>query len=124
MPRIRTLLIPAAAIAAVAAIAGAGATGRPEAGPAPGQAIPVLLSEARGVAVYTVERDGGFRVVATITAGEEAMPVRATAMLRPGQSMTLSVPGSAGTTPAEVTFQRRGERLVVSEPPREAAALR
>lgn len=124
MLHIRTLLIPIGAIGVIAAIAGASATGRPEPGPAPGQAMPVLLGEARGIATYTVEVDGGFRVVATVAAGEDALPVRAMATLRPGQSMTLSVPGAAGTAPAEVTFQRRGERLVVSEQTHQAATLR
>jgi streptogramin lyase len=120
MPRARTLLLPAAALAAALAAQAASLHGDAM---APGQAHVAVLGEARAVSYYTVDGDGAFRVVATV-AGMDATPVRATMTLQPGQAATISVPGPAGAAPHEVTFRRTGHYLSVEAPRQQEAALR
>jgi hypothetical protein len=119
----RNALLSMAALGA-ALMAGPVAAGSPMTGLAPGQAHPITLGEARGIAYYTVEADGAYRVVTTITAGEDAHPVRSIATLRPGQATTVSVPGPDGAAASDVTFQRSGDRLTVSLPVLQEASLR
>ncbi len=72
-----------------------------------------------------VDPDGAFRVVTTVTADDEGatVPIRAVAMLRPGQATILSTPGPLDTAPAEVVFERRGDRLVVDVRRRQTASV-
>jgi hypothetical protein len=122
MARNSKLLLAAAALSGAVLLA---QEGHAEAiTPTPGQAIPVALGNVRGVAYFSVQPDGGFRVVTTINVGDEAMSVRAIVTLQPGQATSISVPGLPGMPPAEVSFQRRGEQLVVGELRQQAAALR
>jgi streptogramin lyase len=122
MARTRFLLIPVAALGA--ALLASHAQGLPGDGLPPGQAQLATLGEARAVTYYTIDRGGAFRVVTTIAAGEDALPVRATVTLQPGQSASISVPGPSGAAPHEVTFRRSGDRLLVEAPRQEDAALR
>jgi hypothetical protein len=122
MPRLRTLLIPAAILGA--ALVAAQAANQPGGAVAPGQAHLASLGDARAVAYYTVEQGGGFRVVVTVATAEDAPPVRATMTLQPGQTTSVSVPGEPGTAPYEITFSRSGDRLTVMPPRQQEAALR
>jgi hypothetical protein len=122
MTRIRTLLIPVAALGA--ALAAAQASSLPGDAISPGQAHVAALGEARAVTYYTVDQGGAFRVVTTVAASEEIMPVRATVTLQPGQAASISVPGAYGSAPYEVTFRRSGDRLSVEAPRQQDAALR
>ncbi|ACA17027.1 conserved hypothetical protein [Methylobacterium sp. 4-46] len=79
----------------------------------PGHAHNLDLGPYRGVAYYTVERDG-YRVVATLASAER--PVRLVATLAPDQRVSLSVPGQRDEAPAEIAFARRGDRVEVMAP--------
>ena len=68
-----------------------------------------------GTAYYTVEKDG-YRVVATLSAGEGAQPFRVEATLAPGQNITVSTPREAGVAPDVVEFSRENDELVVRQP--------
>jgi hypothetical protein len=83
----------------------------------PMQAQTIDLGEVSGVVYYTVERDG-FHVVTTLVQGEAGTPVRAVAVLAPGQSVVLSTPREAGVAPIEVEISRQADTLLV----RKAAA--
>lgn len=73
----------------------------------------IELGATTGVAYYTVD-EGGYRVVATLAAGEAATPVRFIATLSPGQSVVLSVPQAANETAREVEIKRTGDVIEVS----------
>ncbi len=122
MPRLRTLLLPVAALGA--AFVTAQAANQPGDVLAPGQAHVASLGDVRAVAYYTVDQGGAFRVVVTIATSEDAPPVRATTTLQPGQMTSISVPGAAGTMPYEITFRRSDDRLAVIAPRQHEAALR
>ena len=109
----RTIL--AAAAVALASIGPARAEG-----PEPGQAQSIDLGAVSGIAYYTVERGGGFRVVATLAHRDEdaAAPVRFETVLAPGQSVVLSSPRGAGTPPDAVEISREADAVLV----RKAAA--
>ena len=79
---------------------------------APVQGRAVALGQVSGVVYYTVEPDG-YRVVATLQAGETHSVVRLMATLTPGQSVVLSTPGAAGEPAIEVRFARHGDELSV-----------
>lgn len=98
-------------IAAAVVVVVAGAATADELHPI--QATSVTLGAMNGVAYYTAET-GGDRIVATLSdSGSQAFRVEAT--LRPGQSLVLSVPRGAGEPPIEVVFDRRGDRVFVSD---------
>jgi hypothetical protein len=81
------------------------------------QALQFILGDRVGIAYFTSEA-GGFRLVATIAAAEgtEATPIRFVTTLAQDQMATMSVPRKAGEKSIEVTFLRRGERLIVKTP--------
>ena len=79
------------------------------------EAASVTLGHVDADVYYTSAPDG-FRVVATLAAGEQSVPVRFVAILLPGQTVTISVPGPAGTPAQEVFLTRRGDHLVISRP--------
>ena len=101
----RTILAPAFAFALSIGVAHADGLQ-----PIEGQSI--QLGEVSGVAYYTVEHDG-FRLVATLTQGEDGTPVRIDTLLALGQSLVLSTPREAGTAPDAVEISRRGDQVVV-----------
>ncbi|MFO1047253.1 MAG: hypothetical protein U1E52_05055 [Geminicoccaceae bacterium] len=68
-----------------------------------------------GTAYYTVEKDG-YRVVATLSAGEDAQPLRVEATLAPGQNITVSTPREVGVAPDRVEIARENDTLVVRQP--------
>jgi hypothetical protein len=74
----------------------------------------IALGQVAGVAYYTVE-DEGYRVVATLVAGENARAIRFEAVLAPGQHLVLSTPREAGTAPDAVEISREDDRLVVRQ---------
>ena len=78
------------------------------------QASSIELGGVSGVAYYTNEKDG-YRVVATLAADENAMPVRFAATLLPGQKTVLSVPREQGLDPIWVEISRIGSRVVISK---------
>lgn len=82
----------------------------------PFQGGTVQLGPVNGTVYYT-ESDGGYRVLATFSEGPESTPLRLTATLLPGQSVSVSVPGRAGTPPAEVQFRRVGDHLFLNPGP-------
>ena len=104
MTRITTALL--------ATLALAGATHAEELEPLRGKSIE--LGAATGVTYYTVGEDG-FRVVATLAAGEAATPVRLIATLSSGQSVVLSVPQALNETARQVEIKRTGDAITVSD---------
>ena len=82
---------------------------------APGSASTVTLGAYTGVAYYTVE-DAGYRVVATVAAGEAGVPIRFVSTRADGQNAILSVPPAAGSPALEMEFQRCGDAVVVRSP--------
>jgi hypothetical protein len=97
--------------AGLIAVVAAGAVQAEELGPM--QARSIALGDVTGVAYYTVGNDG-YRVVATVAAGESGTPVRFVATLASGQKVTVSVPRPAETAPMELEFARLGDAVVVT----------
>jgi hypothetical protein len=64
--------------------------------------------------VYYTDQDGDYRVVATLSTASDNTPVRVVARLRPGQMITLSVPGFAGAPEQSVSLTRTNNRLMIS----------
>lgn len=81
---------------------------------APGSGHSIHLAAFDGVVYYTVEQDG-YRVVATLASGADALPVRVISTLAPGQRMVLSVPQSLGQPSIDFEILRNGDALVVSD---------
>ena len=100
--------IHAAAIAAL--FAGAASAGELR----PNQGAGLTLGEVSGVAYYTEESDG-YRVVATLAAGEGGTPMRFTTTLALGQKAVLSVPGRPGSAGVAVEIRRVGDRVLVTD---------
>lgn len=78
-------------------------------------ARPFAAGPVSGTAYYTVEKDG-YRVVATLSAGEEVPPFRVEATLAPGQNIILSTPREVGVAPDTVEIARENDALVVRQP--------
>ena len=95
-----------------ASIGLAGATQAEELDPI--QAKSIGLDGLTGVAYYTIA-DDGFRVVATLAAGEAAAPVRFIATLTSGQRIVLSVPQGPNEISREVEISRSGDVVTVSD---------
>ena len=74
-----------------------------------------VLGETMGVAYFTSE-PGGLRLVATVK-NAEGSPVRFVATLAPNQTAIVSVPGKVGEEASEVSFVRRGERVIIKTSP-------
>lgn len=106
------------AIFAAVALLSAGAAHAEDLRPLAGHTIE--LADASGSVYYTKVEDG-FRVVATLTGSEGAVPVRFTATLADGQALTVSVPVEGGDA-QEVEISRDGETLSVE--PVEALMVR
>jgi hypothetical protein len=62
----------------------------------------------RGIAYYTVERDG-FHVVATLAQGEAGTPIRVVSVLAAGQRVVLSTPQRADA----IEISRKGDSVFV-----------
>ena len=80
----------------------------------PISARPIALGTVSGTAYYTDEPEG-YRVVATLAAGEDTVPVRFEAVLAPGQTVLLSAPRAAGEAAETVAISRDGDGVVVRE---------
>jgi len=65
--------------------------------------------------IYYTEEGSDYRVVATLSTSSDSTPVRVIARLRPGQIITLSVPGLAGAQEQAVSLIRTGNRLMISD---------
>ncbi|RWM25560.1 hypothetical protein [Mesorhizobium sp.] len=81
----------------------------------PGSGHNVHLAAVDGVVYYTVEPDG-YRVVATLASGADALPIRVISTLVPGQRLLISVPRSVGQPSIDFEILRNGDALVVSDP--------
>lgn len=80
----------------------------------PAQGRSIELGAVSGTAHYIVERDGDFRVVATLAQPEAgATPLRVEMVLAPGQSMLLSTPHGVGVAPEAVEISRRTDDTVL-----------
>ncbi|MFC0200372.1 hypothetical protein [Paracoccus rhizosphaerae] len=75
-------------------------------------AYPITLGDLHGVAYYTVEPEG-LQVVATIMEGEDGTPMRNSMLLRPGQTMRLSTPGTLGQPATELELRAGANRLEI-----------
>jgi hypothetical protein len=84
---------------------------------APEQALRFVVGDWVGVAYFTSE-PGGLRLVATIATlkDTESTPVRFVTTLGPNQIATVSVPRKVGEEAIELSFLRRGDRLLVKAP--------
>ena len=65
--------------------------------------------------VYVDKTEADPRLVATLSSGQDAVPVRFITTLASGQSTTVSVPRGLGESALEVTFVRRGEQVFVQD---------
>ena len=74
----------------------------------------VHLGEISG-SVYVTATPAGTHMVATLSSGDDHTPVRFVTDLAVDQSATLSVPRGLGQAALEVTFTRRGERVLVTD---------
>jgi hypothetical protein len=98
-----------AIVAAAVAFAAIGAVGSASAGGP--RAHSIDLGGINGVAYYTEEAGGRFRVVATL-AQQEGLPLRVETVLAPGQTVVLSTAkGEAGLTSVELS--READDLTV-----------
>jgi hypothetical protein len=109
--RMRLTLAASGCLALLAACL-AGAAQAEELQPVQGRSI--ALGPVNGVAYYTNDEVGS-HLVATLSSGEGATPIRVVATLVAGQSVTLSVPRGVGEPAIEVTFNRQGDRVFVSD---------
>jgi hypothetical protein len=82
----------------------------------PSNSHSVELGSLHGVAYYTVEEDGGYRVVLTVAPDAAAAPVRFVTLLRPDQQVTMSVPGRLDGQDATIAIVRHGDDVTVSTP--------
>lgn len=82
----------------------------------PSNSHSVELGSLHGVAYYTVEEDGGYRVVLTVAPDEAAAPVRFVTLLHPDQQVTMSVPGQLDGRDATIAIVRHGDDVTVSAP--------
>ncbi len=80
----------------------------------PSQAKSIEFGDTTGVAYYTVA-DDGFRVVATLAAGETGTPMRFIATLTSGQSVVVSVPQAPNEASREVEIRRNNDVVTVSD---------
>jgi hypothetical protein len=97
---------------AVLAMTAAWSAGAQAADLKPLTAESIDLGTVRGVAYYTVEPNG-YRVVATVSGEDATQPVRMVALLSPGQSVSLSVPGRESRPETTISFTRRGDEIRV-----------
>ncbi|TIO07630.1 hypothetical protein [Mesorhizobium sp.] len=74
----------------------------------------VDLGNFHGVVYYT-EADDGYRVVTTMAAGEETLPVRFVATLTEGQAVVISVPGAFKDPGQALEISRAEGKLVVAK---------
>ena len=79
----------------------------------PMQAASISLGDVSGVAYYTEEGDG-YRVVTTLSAGENTPPVRFITTLTAGQKAVVSVPREPGLSALTVEIARANDRVLVS----------
>ena len=87
----------------------------------PIEAQSIFLKDVKGIAYYTVQADG-YQVVATLAADDAMTPIRFVANLRPGQTVTISVPGEIGAPSAQIDFTRVGDQVFVTTPKKVALA--
>jgi hypothetical protein len=81
----------------------------------PGRTHDVHLGRFDGVVYYSVEQDG-YKVVATLASGADALPIRFVSTLGPGQRLVISVPRSIDQPSVDFEILRNGEALVISDP--------
>jgi hypothetical protein len=74
----------------------------------------IALGEFAGVLYYVPDADG-YHVVATVSFGDRATPLRLIATLAEGQSVVFSVPGKMGEPERRLKVARTGDRLLVTD---------
>ena len=74
----------------------------------------IHLGPFNGALYYTVEPDG-YRVVAPLTSGADAKPIRFASTLQPGQRIVISVPQAVGQPSIEFEIVRDGDAVLVSD---------
>lgn len=102
-------------VAVVAAVAALTSIGSASIGPAWAggpSAHKIDLGNVDGVAYYTEEAGGRFRVVATL-AQQVGQPIRVEALLAPGQSVVLSTAKEGDPAPLSVELSRQADDLLV-----------
>ena len=102
------------AIVLAACVGMSGGTAVAELAPDSGHSI--HLADFSGVVYYTIEQDG-YRVVATLASGPEALPIRFISTLGPGQRVVFSVPGAAGKPSTDFEIVRSGDALLAHARP-------
>jgi hypothetical protein len=80
----------------------------------PGSGRSLRLSSFTGTFYYTVEQDG-YRIVATLVAGDDQQPIRFVSTLGPGERVVISVPRAIDEPAVEVEIVRTGDVLVVND---------
>jgi hypothetical protein len=70
----------------------------------------IALGKFSGVLYYVPDKDG-YRVVATVSSGDQEIPLRFTADLAEGQSVVFSVPGQIGEPEQRLKIIRTGDRV-------------
>ena len=80
----------------------------------PAQAQHIDLGKISGVAYYTVEPDG-FRVVTTLTQGEDGTPLRVVSVLAPGQRVVVAAPAESGVAATTIEISRQADQVLVRE---------
>jgi hypothetical protein len=73
----------------------------------------IKLGDLVGIAYYTVEQTG-YQVVATVSSGAKAPPVRFISTLLAGQKAVLSVPRDPGESALTLEVERSGDRVFVN----------
>lgn len=74
--------------------------------------VSIALGELSGNLYYVPDRDG-YRVVATVSSGDRATPLRFVATLAQGQSVVFSAPGKVGEPERQLKVVRAGDRVFV-----------
>ena len=97
---------------ALACFAMTGVSTATELAPMSGHSI--RLGRFDGTVYYTVEH-GGYRVVATLVAGAEDVPIRFVSTLTPEQRIVISVPQAVGEPSLDLEILRNGDALLVGD---------
>jgi hypothetical protein len=71
------------------------------------------LGPLTGVAYY-VRTEAGYKVIATLAAGETGTPMRVAATLLAGQTLEISVPNGVGEAATALQIARVGDSLTVT----------
>ena len=88
----------------------------------PGSGHSVRIGAMQGILYYTADQEG-YKVITTLAAGADGLPIRFSTTLAAGQRAVISVPQSVGEPPVDFEIVRNGDVLVVNEPATSAPQL-